>query len=113
MTQLTPDQQAQVEDRDRAARLALFAADDVLMRDRETAGQISALPGADRTRIVVEAALGYLIAQGLIEVRPAADWPQTVSLETPDHLRPDVDSMIRRHAELQAALRQRLGGTDG
>lgn len=93
MPDLTEEQQRQVAARDQAVRIALFAADGAFLRDEETAVALRGLlTPHNQTRIAVEAALGYLIGQGLIELKEP--WPDTFLLDTPPHLAPDVDRYI-------------------
>lgn len=100
MAELTEEQQRQVTARDQAVRVALFAADAAFLRDRETAEALREVVPATRSRIAVEAALGYLIGQGLITLKDP--WPDGFSLMTPEHLRPDVDAYIAEARRSQA-----------
>lgn len=98
----TPEQQAQhIADRDRLTHLALLATDNVII---DNASAIAALPGAYRSRITVEAAIGYLISAGLIQITPADQWPEYVSLELADYLKPDVAGAAANFAQVRAAM---------
>lgn len=102
MSDLTEEQQLQVTARDQAVRIALFAADDAFLRDRATSEALRDCTPHVRTRIAVEAALGYLIGQGLIEL--VEPWPDSFAMSTPAHLRPDVDSYIAEARRSRAAM---------
>jgi hypothetical protein len=102
----TEDQQR--KDRDRAARAALFAVDLFALN---TLARVH-ITEASRTRLTVEAALGYLIGAGLITVTPEADWPEYFEVSIPEHLRPDVDEAVRQLARINAGLPTRLADTD-
>lgn len=107
MTDLTEEQQRHRADLAQAARVAMFAVDDAFLRDRETADALrTLLTPAERSSLTVEAALGYLIGQGLIEVRKP--WPAELSLLTPEYLRPDVDGYLERARTRQAAMAEWL-----
>jgi hypothetical protein len=95
------EQQAQRDIRDRLAHVALLATDNIVI---DNAAAIAALPSAYRSRITVEAAIGYLIAEGLIRVTPDDEWPEYVSLELPDYLKPDIAGATANHARVTAAM---------
>jgi hypothetical protein len=54
----------------------------------------SVLPSATHDRLVIQAALGYLLANGIIEVKPQAEWPFTLPMRLPEHLAPDVKAAV-------------------
>lgn len=82
------DETQQIEDRDRLVRLALLGGvDEVAMDPR-----LRLAPGAVRTRAVVTAALGYLIGVGAVRINADLDGWMPVGI--PEHLRPDVDTLI-------------------
>lgn len=92
-----PDvQQRQVADRDRAVKAAIFAADHAVLKPG-----VSALPGADRTRIAVTAAIGHLIGHGLITVTPEAEWPEWLPVDPLPHLAPDTGAVVARWAQFR------------
>jgi hypothetical protein len=84
------DAEGQVKARDRAVRMAALAVDNLLIDNPD----LRQLPDAARTRIIVTAALGYLIGHGLVTVAPAADWERWLSTDIPEHLRPDLADML-------------------
>ncbi len=98
-------EQQQIADRDRAARAATFAVDQALI---DNYAELRSVPSVVVARVTVEAALGYLIGHGLITVAPAEEWPEWLQLDTPEHLRPDVEAKVSANQHLRNALR--LGG---
>lgn len=106
MVELTEEQQRQVTARDRAVYIALFAADEAFLRDQATNEALRDVTPHTRTRIAVEAALGYLIGQGLITL--VEPWPDSFAVATPDHLRPDVDGYIAESQRTRAAMAEWL-----
>ena len=105
---MNEEQRRQVEDRDRAVRACMFAVDDAFLRDPAMGAQLRAAPPAVRSRVAVEAAIGYLVGQGLIEVKPDSEWPEYLPMQTPEHLLPAVDEYIAGNQRLRDAL---LGGS--
>jgi len=93
---MTPEQQQQISDRDRAVRAAMFAADHMLISNP----QIYALPKAHVSRLTVEAAVGYLIGHGLITVKPESEWPEWLAMALPEHMEPDVRDVLDRFAAM-------------
>ncbi len=97
---MSTEHDRQVADRDRAVQACVFAVDNTLIDNPA----VRALPGADQTRITLEAALGYLIGHGLVEVKPQDEWPEWLAVDMPDHMRVDVEARVRAAAERRAAM---------
>lgn len=95
----TPQQQ--LDDRDWAARAAAFAVDTFLIDHH---AQLASVPRAVISRLTVEAALGYLIGQGLIKVLPRGEWPEYLEMQTPEHLVPDAAEAAAGNAAIRDAL---------
>jgi hypothetical protein len=89
---VTPEEQQHIVDRDRCVRIAMFAADKVLLDNPD----LATLPPAYTARVTVEAALGYLIGRGLITVKPDDQWPEWLAVDLPDHMRPDIAGLVQR-----------------
>lgn len=95
------EQQRQKDLRDRLTQVALLATDNIII---DNAAAIAALPSAYRSRITVEAAIGYLISEGLIQVTPDEEWPEWISLELADWMRPDIAGATANHARVMGAM---------
>jgi hypothetical protein len=54
------------------------------------------LPSGVRDRLVIDAALGYLVAHGIITVKPLDEWPLTLPNRLPEDLAPDVQAEVDR-----------------
>lgn len=89
----TPEQQEQRELRDRLVKSAIFAVDGVAMKGRP---MLDAMPAAMTTRIIAEAVVGSLLAQGLITPLPDDQWPEWLTTDIPEHLAPDVEGRYRQ-----------------
>lgn len=91
---ITKEQAKQRTDRDALVKACIFAVDNFLMDNPS----ITVLPRASQTRFVLEAALGYLLSEGggLISTQPE-DWPEWLSIQIPDHLKPDASGEVARH----------------
>lgn len=92
-----------IDDRDRATRAASFAVDDWWLSQVPNLDRLTA---AQRTRLLIAAALGYLIGEGLITVKPEEEWPEYLNMRIPGHLRPDVAEAMAGASRLAAALKE-------
>lgn len=93
---------AQRETRDYLAQTATLAVDGFCVRNRDA---LSAVTEASRTRLIVDAAIGYLLAEGLIQATdPEPDPDRWLALDLPPHLEPDVASALREYRRVQGAL---------
>jgi hypothetical protein len=85
----------------RALHVSIFAVDNFVMEERSN---LDFLSNAARTRLIVEAALAYLVGHGLIAVMPDGEWPDFVPMRVPPELKPDVDADVRRTQGLLGLL---------
>lgn len=79
-------EQQQVDIR-RALHVAIFAVDNFVMDERSNLEYVT---NVARTRLIVEAALAYLVSNELITVTPPEGWPDWVPSRIPPELKPDV-----------------------
>jgi hypothetical protein len=91
----------QKRDLDAAVRVAMFAVNSLTLDYRE---DIQQLPSQAQTRIVVQAALGYLIGESLITVAPEKEWKRWLPVTIADHLRPDISGQLDAHREMVRRL---------
>lgn len=87
-----------IEDRNKAARAAVFAVGSFAIDNRVELGR---LPKAVHDRLIVEVALGYLFGHGLVQL---TEWPEWLPVEAPEEMIPD----IRAAAEANRAVRDAL-----
>lgn len=80
----------------RALHVAIFAVDDFVIGE---ALNLDYLSNAARTRLIVEAALAYLVGNELITVAPDEEWPDWVPSRIPPDLKPDAAGEARRRAQ--------------
>lgn len=85
-----------IADRDRAARAATFAVGRVVMDNH---ADMTVLTQVTRESVIVQTALGYLIAHRLITVTPEDEWPEWLALDCPPEMAPDVAALARRARE--------------
>jgi len=95
-------EEQQREDRDRAVYAACFAVD-TFVHDNDDLRRVTA---ATHTKLVVEAAVGYLLGEGLIVVKPANEWPDMLGFQIRPHLLPDVAHGVAELAQINEALRR-------
>jgi hypothetical protein len=90
----------QVRVRDMLVRDAIFAADSYLI-DNATA--VREITPAERTRLTLQVAIGYLISQGLITATPDDQRPEWLSLDLPEHMQPDLAATQAAETALASA----------
>lgn len=84
---MTEEEEAQLAMCDRLSRLATFAVDVFVLDHRDV---WPLLTQASQTRLIVQAALGFLIGEGLIEEKPQPEEGNYVHMRVPGHLAPAV-----------------------
>lgn len=77
----------------RALRACLFAVDNFVIGE---ASNLAHVPNAARTRLIVEAALAYLVGNRLIAVVPDEEWPDLLPVRVPPELKPDAAGEAQR-----------------
>lgn len=85
----------------RALHVAIFAVDNFVMDERSS---LDCLSGAARTRLIVEAALAYLVGNELVTVTPDEQWPDFMPMQVPTELKPDVAGEARRARDIAGRL---------
>jgi hypothetical protein len=88
---LTPEQLQQIADRDVLVEEAALATHAFVISHPE----MRVLPMAYQTRMIMEATIGFLLSETLIQVTP--DWPECLGMGLPGHLQPDVAAVVARH----------------
>jgi hypothetical protein len=83
------------EDRDKAVGAVIFAVDQFAVN---YANELAMLPRATVTRLIVSAALGYLIGYDLVEL--VGDWPEWLMVDMPEGMEPDVGAEVARMPRL-------------
>ena len=87
--------------RDMLVRDAIFTTD-IFMMDH--AADLQRVTAANRTRLTLQAAIGFLLAQGLITATPDDQRPEWMALDLPEHLRPDLAEAIAQLDRMNRAL---------
>ena len=64
---------------------------------------IKTLTNAQRTSLIVEAAIAYLLGTDLIRCLTADQWPDLISVGIPEHLQPDISGAANEAARLRRA----------
>lgn len=82
----------------RALHVSIFAVDNFVMDEWSN---LEYLSNAARTRLILEAALAYLVGNELIAVTPDGSWPDFVPMQVPPELRPDVAGEVLRVRGIQ------------
>lgn len=108
----TPDQQQIREDIAKATRMASFAADSLTMHHRQ---RLDACTPVDRTGLIVQAAVAYLLGHGLATIAPAEAWEQFLPADIAEPYQADLlttlDEAVQRQANINRSLGQ--GGLRG
>ena len=97
----TDTQARQRQDRDELALATLFAVE-LFLTDHHN--DLKHVTDAARTELIVQAALGYLIGEGFITVKPRDEWPPFTTMTIPAHLQPDVARAVAELARINAAM---------
>lgn len=77
----------------RALHVAIFAVDNFVM---DEGSNLEYVTNAARTRLIVEAALAYLVSNELVTVAPDEQWPDFMPMNVPPELKPDAAGEARR-----------------
>jgi len=96
MSQAQGTEEFQRADVARLARAATITVDSFVLDNYDALNYVTK---ASRTALIVEAAIGYLIGEGLIRVTD--EWPEYLSIGIPDHLMPDVEARVREMRRFQ------------
>lgn len=80
----------------RALHASIFAVDNFVI---DEAFNLDHLSNAARTRLIVEAALAYLIGNELVTVAPDEQWPDFMPMNVPPELKPDAAGEARCRAQ--------------
>jgi hypothetical protein len=101
-TNFTDEQREQRRTRDELVRAAGFATDMFVMDHR---AELERVTSVSYTRLTLQAAIGYLIGQGLIRATPEDQRPEWLEMQIPDHLQPDLTEAMAELARINASLR--------
>jgi hypothetical protein len=103
MSELSEEQQ-QREDVKELLRDALLSVDAWVVDHRdELLGEVTS---ADRTSLVVEAALASLVGNGLIRRAPEDEIPVWLPIAIQDYLMPDIEAAKERYRRFRQAVKR-------
>jgi flavoprotein len=103
MSELSEEQQ-QREDVRQLLRDAIFSVD-AWVGDHYDELLLEVTP-ADRTSLVVEAALASLVGNGVIRKAPDAEIPVWLPIDIQDHLMPDIEAAKDRYRRFRQAVKR-------